>query len=97
MKRGSQNAAICLKLTSELLKEAIRFAKLVDHGYECIPGWQFCRTYYDNAQKIKKNVVNEKSPSENGSTQINSLDSTTTDYSTSDIDSDEQENNQEIV
>ena len=58
-------------------------AKLVDHGYECIPGWQFCRTCYDNAQKIEKNVVNEMSPSENESTQINTLDST------SDMDSDE--------
>ena len=64
-------------------------AKLVDHGHECIPGWQFCRTCYDNAQKIEKNVVNEMSLSENESTQINTLDSTTTDYSTSDIDLDE--------
>ena len=40
-------------------------------------------------KKIEKNVVNEMSPSENESTQINTLDLMTTDYSTSDMDSDE--------
>ena len=64
--------------------------KLVDHGYECIRVWQLCRTCYDMAQKIEKNVGNEMSQSEHKSPQIsNKLDSATTDYSTSDIDSDE--------
>ena len=44
--------------------------KLLDHRYDSFPGWQLCRTCYDIAQKIEKNVA-------------------TTDYSTSDIDSDE--------
>ena len=76
-----------------MLKEAIykislRLAtKLVDHGYDCLPGWQLRRTCYDIAQKIEKNVGNEMSQSEHGSLQINKLDSTTTDYSTSDNDS----------
>ena len=38
-------------------------------------------------KKIEKNVGNEMSQSEHGSLQINKLDSTTTDYSTSDNDS----------
>ena len=63
--------------------------KLDDHGYECIPGWQFCRTCYDHAQRIEKNVGNKASQSEHESPQVNKLDSTTTEYSTSDIDSDE--------
>ena len=75
--------------------KAIRFhyswqpCKLFDHRYDCIPGWQLCRTCYDIAQKIEKNVGNEMSQSEHESPQINKLDSATTDYSTSDIDSDE--------
>ena len=63
--------------------------KLLDHRYDCIPGWQLCTTCYDIAQKTEKNVGNEMSQSEHESTQINKLDSATTDYSTSDIDSDE--------
>ena len=59
---------------------------LDDHGYECIPGWQFCRTCYDHAQRIEKNDGNEASQSEHEPQQVNS---TTTDYSTSNIDSDE--------
>ena len=30
--------------------------KLLDHRYDCIPGWQLCRTCYDIAKKIEKNV-----------------------------------------
>ena len=41
----------------------------------------------DIAQKIEKSVGNEMSQSEHESPQINKLDSATTDYSTSDIDS----------
>ena len=63
--------------------------KLLDHRYDCIPDWQLCRTCCDIAQKIEKNVGNEMSQSEHESPQINKLDSATTDYSTSDIDSDE--------
>ena len=40
-------------------------------------------------KKIEKNVGNVMSQSEHESPQINKLDSATTDYSTSDIDSDE--------
>ena len=47
--------------------------KLVDDGYECTPGWQFCRTCYDNAQKNEANVGNETSHSEHES-QVNELD-----------------------
>ena len=78
-----------------MLKEAIRFhyswqpCKLLDHRNYCIPGWQLCRTCYDIVQKIEKNVGNEMSQSEHESPQMNKLDSATTDYSTSDIDSDE--------
>ena len=77
-----------------MLKEAIRFhyswqlCKLLDHRNDCIPGWQLCRTCYI-AQKNEKNVGNEMSQSEHESPQINTLDSATTDYSTSDVDSDE--------
>ena len=48
------------------------------------------KTCYDLVQKIEKNVSNEMymSQSEHKSSQIDKLDSTTTDYSTSDIDSD---------
>ena len=35
--------------------------KLLDHRYDCIPGWQLCRTCYDITQKIEKNVGNEMS------------------------------------
>ena len=35
--------------------------KLLDHRNDCIPGWQLCRTCYDTAQKIEKNVGNEMS------------------------------------
>ena len=63
--------------------------KLLDHRNDCIPGWQLCRTCYNIAQKIEKNVGNEMSQSEHESPQINKLDYATTDYSTSDIDSDE--------
>ena len=38
--------------------------KLLDHRYDCIPGWKLCRTCYDIAQKIEKNVCNEMSQSE---------------------------------
>ena len=38
--------------------------KLLDHRYDCIPGWQLCRTCYDIAEKIEKNVGNEMSQSE---------------------------------
>ena len=57
---------------------------LVEQGYECVPGWQLCRTCYSNAQK---NESNETSQSENES-QINELDSTAMDFSTSEIESD---------
>ena len=71
-------------------KISLRLAtKLLDHRYDCIPSWQLCRTCYDIAQKIEKNVGKEMSQSEHESPQINKLDSATTDYSTSDIDSDE--------
>ena len=60
--------------------------KLLYDGYECVPGWQLCRTCYDNAQK---NEIIENSQSENES-QMNKLDSTATDFSTSDITSDEE-------
>ena len=62
--------------------------KLLDHRYDCIPGWQLCRTCYGIAQKIEKNVGNEMSQSEHESPQINKLDSATTNYLISDIDSD---------
>ena len=62
--------------------------KLLDHRYDRIPSWQLCRTCYDIAIKIE-NVGNEMSQYEHESPQINKLDSATTDYSTSDIDSDE--------
>ena len=60
--------------------------KLLDDGYECLPGWQLCRACYDNAQK---NEIIENSQSENES-QMNKLDSTVTNFSTSDITSDEE-------
>ena len=58
-------------------------------NHDCIPHWQLCRTCCDIAQKIEKNVGNEMLQSEHESLQINKMDSATTDYSTSDIDSDE--------
>ena len=58
--------------------------KLVDGGYECVPGWQLCRTCY-NAQKNETN--NSKSENES---QMNKLHSTATDFSTSDNTSDEE-------
>ena len=63
--------------------------KLLDHRYDCIHGWQLCTTCCDIAQKIEENVGNEMSQSEYESPQNNKLDSATTDYSASDIDSDE--------
>ena len=60
--------------------------KLLDDGYECLPGWQLCRACYDNAQK---NEIIENLQSENES-QLNKLDSTVTNFSTSDITSDEE-------
>ena len=76
-----------------MLKEAQKISlqlatKLLDHRYDCIPDWQLCRTCCDIAQKIE-NVGNEMSQSEHESPQINKMDSATTDYSTSDIDTDE--------
>ena len=63
----------CSKLTSEMLKEAIRF-NFITVGNQtswpqtfCIPGWQLCRTCYDISQKIEKNVGNEMSQSEHES------------------------------
>ena len=72
------------------LKISLQLATILfDHRYDCIPGWQLCRTCIDIVQKIEKNVGNEISQSEHELRQINKLDSATTDYSTSDIDSGE--------
>ena len=68
-------------------KISLDFAtKLLDDRYECLPGWQLCRACYDNAQK---NEIIENSQSENES-QMNKLDSTATNFLTSDITSDEE-------
>ena len=82
-KTHKQNVKGGLKISLQLA------TKLLDHRYDCIPGWQLCRTCYDIAQKVDKNVGNKMSPSEHESPQINKLDSATTDHSTSDMDSDE--------
>ena len=64
MKRGSRNAAICLKLTSKMLKDAIRFHYSWQPNLltaDMIPSWQLCKTCYDIVQKIEKIVGNEMS------------------------------------
>ena len=77
-----------------MLKEAIRFQ------YSWQPNFlatdmivSLVGSYVGHAmifhKKIEKNVGNEMSQSEHESSQSNKLDSATTDYSTSDIDSDE--------
>ena len=63
--------------------------KLLDHRYDCIPGWHLCRTCYDISHKIEKNVGNEMSQSDHKSEQIHKFYYATIDYSTDDIDSDE--------
>ena len=61
-------------------------SKLLDKEYECIRGWQLCRPCYDRAQNLD---IDMSQTGHESAQSGNKLVHTTTDYSTSDIDSDE--------